>query len=228
MAGLVPETIVLALGVGVLGGLDALRLLLEAVWRNPLLDIFTCVLAMAVVTAHVLGNVLLARFVSKARAGGGGGAAAAGAPAADTLPWMTATVSVGAAFLAAVCLFVGSGGLGAFRLWVDFVARRSLLVNTSVAVVGAVILARFSRRGRNAAGGGSVPAPATDTDTRRFAKMTRGTPLALAVVAFALAPLIIAIPFAQAQRGRERGALFLRPCLVPPRNIFTHHIKRES
>ncbi|CAN6214678.1 unnamed protein product [Urochloa humidicola] len=209
MAGLVPETIVLALGVGVLGGLDALRLLLEAVWRNPLLDIFTCVLAMAVVTAHVLGNVLLARFVSKARAGGGAGAAAAGAPAADTLPWMTATVSVGAAFLAAVCLFVGSGGLGAFRLWVDdFVARRSLLVNTSVAVavaavVGAVILARFSRRGRNAAGGGSVPAPATDTDTRRFAKMTRGTSLALAVVAFALAPLIIAIPFAQAQRGRE-------------------------
>ena len=102
MAGLAPRTIVLALGAGALGGPDALRLLLQAAGRSPFHDILTCVLAMAALTAHVLGTTLLVRFVRKARAGGG-------APATDLFACVTATVSVGAALLVTACLLADSG-----------------------------------------------------------------------------------------------------------------------
>jgi len=112
MAGLAPRTIVLALGAGALGGPDALRLLLEAAGRSPFHDILTCVLAMAAVTAHVLGTTLLARFVRKARAGGAGGAA--GAPGTYLLACVTATVSVGAALLVTSTAAAAGLGLGGF------------------------------------------------------------------------------------------------------------------
>ena len=168
MAGLAPTTIVLALGAGALGGPDALRLLLQAAGRSPLHDILTCVLAMAAVTAHVLGTTLLVRFVRKARAGGAG--RAAGAPGTYLLACVTATVSVGAALLVTACLLAVSGGLGALRLAFGFAAKNpiatvAVLVTSTAAAAGLGLGGFFPctmplvRCGRRAgAAGGASPA----------------------------------------------------------------------
>lgn len=64
-----PWTIVLALACVVLGAPEALRLQVQfAGKKSPLADIAICVFVMAMVTAHLLGVALLARFVRKARA----------------------------------------------------------------------------------------------------------------------------------------------------------------
>ncbi|TVU00278.1 hypothetical protein EJB05_54299, partial [Eragrostis curvula] len=117
MEGLVPRIAVLALGAGALGGADALRLLLSFAGRNPLLDIAICLLVMAMLTAHLLGAVTLARFVRKARPGAGD---APRAPAANIFDRVTLMMSVCVAFLVTACLvvvpLVASGGVASVRL----------------------------------------------------------------------------------------------------------------
>lgn len=105
-----PVIIVLALGAGAPGFPVALRLLADLAGRNPLLDIATCVVAMAVATAHVLGTILLARFVREAGAGGG-------ARITDRLARLTLAVSVGAASLVFACLLAAPGGPGLLVLY---------------------------------------------------------------------------------------------------------------
>ncbi|XP_025812770.1 uncharacterized protein LOC112890122 [Panicum hallii] len=190
MAGLAPRTIVLALGAAALGGPDALRLLLETAGRSPLHDILICVLAMAAVTAHVLGTTLLARFVRKARAGGG-------APGTDLFAVVTATVSVGAALLVTACLLLaGSGGLGALRLAFGFVAKNpiataTVLVIAAAAGVGGFLpytmpLLRFGRRAGAARGASPAGDRATFQQTLPFVgPLLVAACLALVVLLFA-------------------------------------------
>ncbi|RLN11262.1 hypothetical protein C2845_PM09G05880 [Panicum miliaceum] len=185
MAGLAPRTIVLALGAGALGGPDALRLLLETAGRSPLHDILICVLAMAAVTAHVLGTTLLARFVRKPRAGGGG------ARATDLFACVTATVSVGAALLVTACLLAESGGLGALRLAFGFAAKNPVATVT-VLVIGVggffpytMPSLRSGRRAGTARGASPSADRATSQQTLSFV-----VPLLVAVCLLALvAPL---------------------------------------
>ncbi|RLM54478.1 hypothetical protein C2845_PM10G05540 [Panicum miliaceum] len=174
MAGLAPRTIVLALGAAALGGPDALRVLLETAGRSPLHDILICVLAMAAVTAHVLGTTLLARFVRKARAGGG-------APGTDLFACVTATVSVGAALLVTACLLLaGSGGLGALRLAFGFAAKNPIVTVTVLVIAAAAAagvggflpytmpLLRFGRRACAARGASPAGDRATFRQTLPF------------------------------------------------------------
>ncbi|XP_066379127.1 uncharacterized protein [Miscanthus floridulus] len=183
-AGLVPQAIVLALGAGALGGSDALRLLLQLAGRiSPAADLAICVAIISLLTAPLLGTMLLARFVRKARAGAGGGAAPA---ATDLFAQVTATVSVGAAFLVTACLLVVPGG-GAVRLpidtspsrtrswspfspcappsppppWLCGPAASSAWRVAIVTVAGTMLLVRCSRRARNTAGAGGGAAART-------------------------------------------------------------------
>ncbi|KAG2610169.1 uncharacterized protein LOC120702930 [Panicum virgatum] len=192
MAGFAPRTTVLALGAGALGGPDALRLLLETAGRSPLHDILTCVLAMAALTAHVLGTTLLVRFVRKARAGGG-------APATDLFARVTATVSVGAALLVTACLLAGSGGLGALRLAFGFAAKNPIVAVT-VLTIGAGTAAglglggffpytmpplRFGRRAGAAAGASPAGDRATSQTLSLVGALLVAACLALVVPLFA-------------------------------------------
>ena len=151
-----PTIIILALGAAALGGPDALRVLLEFTGQSPCLDIAICVFVMFVVTAYLLGAVLLVSFVRDARsgdaAGAGGGAQGHGAAAAatDCLAQVSLLVSACVGFLVAACLIalpsVTSGGLGtlSFLTYTYFDGK-----NSCVAVIAAAASAtsvRFTRR----------------------------------------------------------------------------------
>ena len=155
-----PTIIILALGAAALGGPDALRVLLEFTGQSPCLDIAICVFVMFVVTAYLLGAVLLVRFVRDARsgdaAGAGGGAQGHGAAAAatDCLAQVSLLVSACVGFLVAACLIalpsVTSGGLGtlSFLTYTYFDGKNSFVAVT-VAVIAAAASAtsvRFTRR----------------------------------------------------------------------------------
>ena len=146
-----PTIIILALGAAALGGPDALRVLLEFTGQSPCLDIAICVFVMFVVTAYLLGAVLLVRFVRDARsgdaAGAGGGAqghGAAAAAATDCLAQVSLLVSACVGFLVAACLIalpsVTSGGLGtlSFLTYTYFDGKNSFV---AVAVTVAIIAA---------------------------------------------------------------------------------------
>lgn len=151
-AGLVPQAIVLALGAGALGGPDALRLLLQFAGRiSPAVDLAICVVVISLLTAPLLGTILLARFVRKAGPSGGA------APATDLFAQVTAAVSAGAAFLVTACLLAVPGG--AVRLPIDFAVNNPIAVTVLAicAAFAAPLRARFFR-GAGSAGG---PAPAT-------------------------------------------------------------------
>ncbi|XP_002438021.1 uncharacterized protein LOC8070744 [Sorghum bicolor] len=139
-AGLVPQAIVLALGAGALGGADALRLLLQFAGRiSPAVDLAICIVVISLLTAPLLGTMLLARFVRKAGPGGGGATAT---PATDLFARMTATVSVGAALLVTACLLLLVPG-GAVRLPIDFavVVKNLVLVTAVLAICAAFAFA---------------------------------------------------------------------------------------
>ncbi|CAD6339927.1 unnamed protein product [Miscanthus lutarioriparius] len=182
-AGLVPQAIVLALGAGALGGSDALRLLLQLAGRiSPAADLAICVAIISLLTAPLLGTMLLARFVLKARAGAGGGAVPA---ATDLFAQVTAMVSVGAAFVVTACLLVVPGGAPSAsrstspsrtRSWSPFSpcappsppppwlcgpAASSAWRVAIVTVAGTMLLVRCSRRARNTAGAGGGAAART-------------------------------------------------------------------
>jgi len=155
-----PTIIILALGAAALGGPDALRVLLEFTGQSPCLDIAICIFVMFVVTAYLLGAVLLVRFVRDARsgdaAGAGGGAQGHGAAAAatDCLAQVSLLVSACVGFLVAACLIVlpsvTSGGLGtlSFLTYTYFDGKKSFVAVT-VAVIAAAASAtsvRFTRR----------------------------------------------------------------------------------
>jgi len=155
-----PTIIILALGAAALGGPDALRVLLEFTGQSPCLDIAICVFVMFVVTAYLLGAVLLVRFVRDARSGdaasAGGGAQGHGAAAAatDCLAQVSLLVSACVGFLVAACLIVlpsvTSGGLGtlSFLTYTYFDGKNSFVAVT-VAVIAAAASAtsvRFTRR----------------------------------------------------------------------------------
>jgi len=143
-----PTIITLALGAAALGGPDALRVLLEFTGQSPCLDIAICVFVMFVVTAYLLGAVLLVRFVRDARsgdaAGAGGGAQGHGAAAAatDCLAQVSLLVSACVGFLVAACLIalpsVPSGGLGTLGFLTYFDGKNSFV---AVAVTVAIIAA---------------------------------------------------------------------------------------
>ncbi|CAL5046628.1 unnamed protein product [Urochloa decumbens] len=138
MDGGVPEIVVLALGAGVLGGPDALRLLIALAGRNPAVDIG-----------------MRSRRVPRA-------------PATDPFTRITLLLSLAAAVLITACLVLVSGGPDSVRLLVDVAvcalvvaipsgARGSLdalrpsrgFTNKAIAVaVGAalLLLIRFYRR----------------------------------------------------------------------------------
>lgn len=155
-AGLVPQAIVLALGAGALGGPDALRLLLQFAGRiSPAVDLAICVVVISLLTAPLLGTILLARFVRKAGPGGGT------APATDLFAHMTAMVSVGAAFLVTACLLLVPGG--AVRLPIDFAVNNPIAVTVLAicAAFAAPLRARFFRGAGSAGGPAPAAAPAT-------------------------------------------------------------------
>jgi len=163
-----PTIITLALGAAALGGPDALRVLLEFTGQSPCLDIAICVFVMFVVTAYLLGAVLLVSFVRDARsgdaAGAGGGAQGHGAAAAatDCLAQVSLLVSACVGFLVAACLIalpsVTSGGLGtlSFLTYTYFDGKNSFVaVAVAVAVIAAAASAtsvRFTRRRAGNAG----------------------------------------------------------------------------
>ncbi|GJN29368.1 hypothetical protein PR202_gb17591 [Eleusine coracana subsp. coracana] len=113
MAGRAPRIVVLVLGAGALGGPDALRVLLEFAGNSPVVDIAICVFVIGMITAHLLGIVLLARFVRKPQAGDA-------APGTDLFAKMTLVVSVGVAFLVSACLLMSSA-----RVVFDFAKKSS-------------------------------------------------------------------------------------------------------
>jgi|UniRef100_A0A0E0PUR7 hypothetical protein len=108
MAGVVPMIIVLAMGGGVLGGPEALRLLFTFAGRSPLVDIGIVVFVIAALAAPALGTMLLACFYRTPRAARGSpiGAARAAAAAADLLAKMTLAVSMAVALLVSASLLV--------------------------------------------------------------------------------------------------------------------------
>ena len=155
-----PTIIILALGAAALGGPDALRVLLEFTGQSPCLDIAICISVLFMVTAYLLGAVLLVSFVRDARsgdaAGAGGGAQGHGAAAAatDCLAQVSLLVSACVGFLVAACLIalpsVTSGGLGtlSFLTYTYFDGKNSFVAVT-VAVIAAAASAtsvRFTRR----------------------------------------------------------------------------------
>jgi hypothetical protein len=169
MAAPLPTIIILALGAAALGGPDALRVLLEFTGQNPCLDIAICIFLMFMVTAYLLGAVLLVRFVRDARpgdaAGAGGGAHqghGAAATATDCLAQVSLLVSVCAGFLVAACLIalppsVPFGGLGTLSFLTYFDGKNSFVAVIAAAAVTAVRCTRpvlcFVRRVGNAGDG---------------------------------------------------------------------------
>ncbi|OEL28067.1 hypothetical protein BAE44_0010911 [Dichanthelium oligosanthes] len=178
MAGAVPRIVVLALGAGALGGPDALRHLIALAGHSPVVDIVICVFVFAVVTAQLLGAVLLVRFVRKSPAAGAG--ARRGAPSADPFAQITLLLSLAAAFLVTACLVVFSG-LGTVVV----------IANAAVGIAGAFLpyampLLRVFREPWNA----RAAAPAHRATTTRHTVRFIGLPLVAAVCA-----LLVAIPF---------------------------------
>ncbi|WVZ82104.1 hypothetical protein U9M48_029406 [Paspalum notatum var. saurae] len=160
MAGLVPESIVLALGAAALGAPDALRLLLG---RGPAADLTFCVVLISAFTAHVLGTLLLSLFVRKAPRAGGGAAM-------DLFAQVARVVSVGAALLVTACHLLASGAGGGWVRAVGELGAKNPVV-AAIVVIGAacslpfaMALLRFVRRGARSATGGAT--------ARRVGKMT--------------------------------------------------------
>ncbi|XP_040380811.1 uncharacterized protein LOC121054677 [Oryza brachyantha] len=143
MAGILRNTIVVAMGAGALGGPDALRLLVAFAGRSPAVDIAIVVFVIAAVTAPALGTVLLARFFRKARAGGGAGRRATWPTVADPFAKMTQAVSLAVAVLVSDSLLLlppfQSGDLGPLRFLLAF-AGAALVFGASAARVRTVLL----------------------------------------------------------------------------------------
>lgn len=100
MASDVAMAIVLSLGCAVVGGPEVLRILLGLSGRSPVDDVAICVFVLGAVTAPVLGNMLLARYVRVVR----GAAAAPHAPAVDPFARVTVAVALAVALVFAACL----------------------------------------------------------------------------------------------------------------------------
>ncbi|CAL5046621.1 unnamed protein product [Urochloa decumbens] len=191
MAGAVPAIIVLALGAGVLGVPEALRLLIDLAGRNPAVDIGICVFFFAIFTVQLLGNLQLVRFVRKAPPTGRVGArrGAPRAPAADYFARITLLMSLAAAVLVTACLLLVSGGPGSVvSPLVDFAAEHCYTTVIAGAAAGAALL-YFTpllrvvfRQPRNARGANPERATATHAAAARFI----GPPLATAGAACAL------------------------------------------
>ncbi|CAN6208349.1 unnamed protein product [Urochloa humidicola] len=162
MAGAVPRIVVLALGAGALGGPEALRLLIELAGRNPAVDIGICVFVFTIFTAHLLGTVMLARYVHTPPKPGGAG----GAPATDPFACIALLMSLAAASLVTACLVVVSGGLGSVRLLVYFATEyypTVIAAAAGAALLYATPLLRAFREQRNARGGAAPAERATTT-----------------------------------------------------------------
>jgi hypothetical protein len=101
MAGLPPVAIVLAVGGAVVGGPEALRLLLALEGRTA--DVALCVFLFCAFTALLLGNLLLARFFRDACTGAG---APARAPGTERFARLTLTVALAVMFVITSCLLV--------------------------------------------------------------------------------------------------------------------------
>uniref|UniRef100_A0A0A9BQM0 Uncharacterized protein n=1 Tax=Arundo donax TaxID=35708 RepID=A0A0A9BQM0_ARUDO len=108
-----------------------------------------------------------------------------------------------AACLLLVITFVAHGDDDALPL---FPGLTNMFVGIAVAtVVGTVFVVHFSRRARLAgAGGGDAPTPATVT--RHFGKLALAMATSLAVVAFALAPCLLATTSAPPEREPDGAA----------------------
>ncbi|GJN00647.1 hypothetical protein PR202_ga17843 [Eleusine coracana subsp. coracana] len=101
--------IVLALGGAVVGGPEALRLLLDVTGRSLAADVMIAVFLIFAVTALVLGTMLLARYVSVAETND----AAPLQPGTARLAMVTLAVALAVVVFVAACLVaIPSGGLG--------------------------------------------------------------------------------------------------------------------
>ncbi|CAL5044000.1 unnamed protein product [Urochloa decumbens] len=185
-AGAVPAIIVLALGAGVLGVPEALRLLIELAGRNAAIDISIIVFLISIFTVQLLGNLQLVRFVRKAPPAGGAGAPRA--PAVDYFARITLLMSLAAAVPVAACLVLVSGGPGSVvSPLVDFAAEHCYTTVVAGAAAGAALL-YFTpllrvvfRQPRNPRGANPERATATHNAARLI-----GPPLATAAAACAL------------------------------------------
>jgi hypothetical protein len=216
MAAPLPTIIILALGAAALGGPDALRVLLEFTGHSPCLDIVICIFVMFVVTAYLLGAVLLVRFVRDARSGdaaGGGGAQGHGAAATatDCLAQVSLLVSVCVGFLVAACLValpsVPSGGLGTLGFLTYLTSKNSFIAVTVAVIAAAPVTAvrctrrllRFVRgRGAGNAGDGALAARLA---SERFSR-TRQT------VCFLFIALLLAAVTSAASGGLDAKRIF--------------------
>ena len=103
MADLPPVAIVLAVGGAVVGGPEALRLLLALEGRTAATDVTVCAFLFCAFTALLLGTLLLARFFRDAHPGAG---APARAPGTERFARMTLAVAFAVLFLVTSCLLV--------------------------------------------------------------------------------------------------------------------------
>jgi len=101
MAGLPPVAIVLAVGGSVVGGPEALRLLLALEGRTAAADVAICVFLFCAFTALLLGTLLLARFFRDAHPGAG-----APPPGTERFARLTLTVALAVMFVITSCLLV--------------------------------------------------------------------------------------------------------------------------
>lgn len=92
--------IVLALGAATIGGPEALVLLLDVAGGNPATDIIIAVFLICVITALVLGNMLLARYIRVADVND----AAAVDPGTARFARVTLAVALAVAIFVAACL----------------------------------------------------------------------------------------------------------------------------
>ena len=208
-----PTIITLALGAAALGGPDALRALVEFTGQSPCLDIAICMFVMFMVTAYLLGAVLLVRFVRDARPGdavGTGGSRAQGhgaASATDCLAQVSLLVAVCVGFLVAACLValppsVPSGGLGKLSFLTNFADKNSFI---AVAVIAAAAAAASCTRRRlhrfiRGAGNAGDAAPAARA-SERFSR-TRQT------VCFIFIALLLAAASSATSGGLDAQRLF--------------------
>ncbi|GJN00646.1 hypothetical protein PR202_ga17842 [Eleusine coracana subsp. coracana] len=172
-----PWTIVLALACGVLGAPEALRILLTHSGQSPLSDIAICVFVISMVAAHVLGVLLLARFVRKAPAqAGAGGGEAPRAPGTDVFAKMTLVVSVGVAFLVSMCIVAvpGVGLMDTARLVFGLAGKSPVAAAVVIGAAGSLpfIMPLLRVPAFHEAGNADGVAPATRA-TERLARMTR-------------------------------------------------------
>ncbi|XP_062228438.1 uncharacterized protein LOC133926486 [Phragmites australis] len=204
MESLVPRIIALALGAGALGGADALRLLIDIAGRSPLLDIAVCIFVIGMVISPVLGTMLLARFVRKARHQAGAGRGEPGASATDCFAKMTLLVSLAVAFLVTACLLVASGGLDSLRLLANFAGKRpivAVLIIGAAAVLSCTMpLLRFIRETDNEGG-----AAHAERATERFA--TTSQTVYLTGLSLVAGGLLLVMPFI-AHGGHDALRLF--------------------